>query len=214
MSDITDASGFIEVSGTGRATSEADEARILITASAIKESMRDAASEVANVATGLREALAKAGITGASARTEGLRFEPEWRQEGQPQRFAARQTIAITSRDIEGAGALVSALVDAGGDSVVIESLTFARADTTELALLAQEAAFADARAKAEHYAALAGRHLGTVIAVTEGRGQAVSPLAKSVAREFGGADAVPAQPLEGAGVEVLAEVTVRWALA
>lgn len=201
---------FVEVSGTGVAQAEPDVVRIVATASATWDTMREAADAVAAAAGALRTALGAAGIEGKDARTQALRFEPEWRQEGQPQRYAARQTVAVTSRDVAGAGALVTSMVEAVGDALIIESLSFEKADAQAVALAAREEAFADALAKAEHYAALAGRSLLRVVAVTEGPVGGTAPLVREA--KFA-ADAASAQPLEAGGVEVRASVTVRWAL-
>lgn len=214
MSNKTEGTDFVEVTGTGRVTAEADCVRIVVTATAVKDSMREASSAVAATSAVVRDCLAQAGISGADARTEGLRFEPEWRQEGQPQRFAARQTIAIVTRDVAGAGALVSSLVEAAGDGLVVESLAFARDDAAALTSAAREAAFADAREKAGHYATLAGRTLGAVVAIAEGHAASAMPQARALKFTAGAADAGAPQPLEGSGVEVTAEVTVRWTLA
>ncbi|TGJ97858.1 SIMPL domain-containing protein, partial [Actinotalea fermentans ATCC 43279 = JCM 9966 = DSM 3133] len=77
-------------------------------------------------------------------------------------------------------------------------------------AVAAREGAFADARARAVQYAALAGRTLGPVVEVSEqGGGSAPMPRAMSV--EVGSFDAMAVDP----GHErVDASVTVRWAWA
>jgi hypothetical protein len=79
--------------------------------------------------------------------------------------------------------------------------------DTTELAVRAREAAVDDARARAEHYAQLAGRHLGPVLWVREG-GEAGHPLPVREARMMAAGPAV-----DPADQEVVALVQMAWSL-
>ena len=202
---------FVDVTGAGRAEARPERVRIALTASATRESMREASEAVAATAGRLRAVLAEAGIGPADATTTGLRFEPEWRQEGQPQRYAARQSMNVLSPDVTGAGALVTALVEAGGDELIIESLGFESIDMEPLAAAARETAMADARAKAEHYAALAGRSLGEVLSIAEG-GDVSAPVLRMEKLAADAAGAAP-QPLAAAPYTVNAHVSVRWAL-
>lgn len=200
----------VQVTGVGRAVGEPTRVRIMVTANAVRESMREAADAAASAASRVRKALAAAGIGDDAARTEALRFEPEWRQEGQPQRYAARQTIAAVAPDVAAVGALVTSLVEAGGDDVVIESVTFEVAEPAALAAAARDAAWADARAKAQQFAALAGASLGEVLTVSEAPGAGGVPLVRAEKLAMDGA----AQPVVAGGVSMDATVAVTWALA
>ncbi len=199
----------VTVVGSGRAESAPDLAKLVVTAVASRETMREASAAATDATSRVRAALAAAGIAGADAVTQAVRFEPEWRGDGQPQRFSARQAIAVISRDVAGAGDLVTALVEAGGDEVAIEQLTFAVADEASLEVAARTAAFADARVRASHYAELAGVALGGVVTMTEGGGggMPVFGAAKMSADASGMA-------VESGTVAVEAFVTVTWELA
>lgn len=199
----------VQVIGSGRSEAAPDVVRLSVTAAATRDSMREASAAATEATARVRAALASAGIAGADAVTQAVRFEPEWRGDGQPQRFTARQTIGVTSRDVAGAGDLVTALVEAGGDEVAIDQLTFEAADHAALDVAAREAAFADARARAEHYAALAGVGLGAVLAVVEGGGGGMPVFrAAKMSADAGG------MALEAGGVAVEVFVTVTWELA
>lgn len=199
----------VQVIGSGRAESTPDVVKLSVTAAATRDSMSEA-SGAANAATSrVRGALAAAGIAGADAVTQAVRFEPEWRGDGQPQRYTARQSIGVMSRDVAGAGDLVTALVEAGGNEVTIDHLEFAVSDLGPLDTAAREAAYADARARAEQYASLAGASLGAVLTVVEGGGGAMPVLrAAKMEADAGG------MGLESGAVSVETFVTVTWEFA
>ena len=79
------------------------------------------------------------------------------------------------------------------------------------LAATARERAFADARARAEQYADLAGRTLGEVALVEEGGGPGSDPF--PVARIAAGSLSMESVPVEPGLRSVAAAVTVRWGL-
>ena len=197
----------IQVTGSGRAEAEPTQVRITVTAHATTESMREAATLAAGAASAIIAAF-EAG--GAAVHSTGLQFQPEWRQEGQPQRYTARHSLVAVSSAVASTGELVSAASQAGGDNISLDSITFEVAETQAMALAAQQAAFDDARAKAEHYAALAGRGLGAVVAISESPGFA-APMPRKVA--FDAVAAMPAQPVVAGAVSAEASVTVTWAL-
>ena len=198
-----------QVIGSGRSEANPDVVRLAVTAAATRDSMSEASTAATEATARVRAALASAGITGAAAVTQAVRFEPEWRGDGQPQRYTARQTIGVLSRDVAGAGDLVTALVEAGGNEVAIDQLVFAVSDHGPLDAAAREAAFADARARAEQYATLAGVSLGAVLTVVEGGGGAM-PVFRAAKME---ADA-GGMALESGAVSVETFVTVTWEFA
>ena len=75
--------------------------------------------------------------------------------------YTAYQNLSVTVRDAALVGALVDAFAGVAGNALTIDHIGFDVADPQPLLARARESAFADARAKAEQYAALAGRELG-----------------------------------------------------
>lgn len=208
MSSSGALAGTIQVTGSGRAEAEPTVTRIAVTAHATTESMREAAKLAAEAAKAI---VAAFEADGATVHSTGLQFQPEWRQEGQPQRYTARHSLVAVSTAVGSTGELVSKVTEAAGDLLSLDSITFEVAETQAMALAAQQAAFDDARAKAEHYAALAGRGLGAVVAISESPGFA-APMPRKVA--FDAVAAMPAQPVVAGAVSAAASVTVTWALA
>lgn len=89
--------------------------------------------------------------------------------------YQARHALLVRCSGLEEAGALVTALAQEVGDRLSVDHVGLEVTDTTAAEREAREAAFADAREKAEHLAAQAGGALGRVESVSEG-GLAGSP--------------------------------------
>jgi uncharacterized protein YggE len=134
--------------------------------------------------TGLSEALAGAesareGVVATSRRyvdaarvaSTNLSVWPAHDNDGRPAGFEARHSLTIRCDDLAQAGALVSALAADVGHRLQVESVSLVVADPGAAMVLAREHAFADAGARAEHLAGLAGVRLGEVQSVVEGGG-------------------------------------------
>jgi uncharacterized protein YggE len=78
------------------------------------------------------------------------------------------------------------------------------------LLVAAREAAFADAKDKAEQLAQLAGRRLGTVLRIAEDSGYDVYPRAT---RKGLAVAAMSAVPIEAGEDELQARIRVTWQL-
>lgn len=119
----------------------------------------------------------------------------------QPVEYEVRHALSVYVAGLDRGGEFVSAL---GGldDSVLIESMSPVIGDTTALEVQARELAYADARAKAEELARLAGVELGKVRSVAEsGGGGEPRPMAMRVA----------AMPVEAGSHAVQASLSVTW---
>ena len=120
--------------------------------------------------------------------------------------------MTATFHDLSTAGRHIAATVASAGNAATVNGLSFDLSSDTKLLALARSAAFADAKARAQQYAELSGRALGSVQHVTE---SIVSPdqpqLFKGAAvAASGGAAPVPVQPGQQ---PVTVMVTVVWQL-
>jgi uncharacterized protein len=152
-------------------------------------------------------ALLAAGVERSRLATGELTVHPDW--EAGPQggqgaagyRAAARLVarLAVPAR----AGQVASAAVSAGGEAARVHGLALVVGDRAGVLAAAREAAWRDARDRAEQYAALAGVALGRVVRIEESAGaRHAQPL---------GFAAGPAVELGEA--EVPARVAVTWEL-
>jgi uncharacterized protein YggE len=168
-------------------------------------------------APGMAEALAgaesaRAAVVDAAGdlvvSSTDLSVWPAYDNEGRRDGFEARHALTVTGGDLETAGALVGRLAEEVGDRLQVESVSLSVGDPSAALGEAREAAFAEARARAEHLAGLAGVALGTVKTLAEGAGAPV--LRGPEAQAFKTADVgfAPGQ------AQLTSTVTVTWALA
>ncbi|GIZ95835.1 hypothetical protein TTY48_04470 [Tsukamurella sp. TY48] len=123
--------------------------------------------------------------------------------------YAASESLTVTVRDTGRAAAVLQAAAAAAGDAARIESVTFAVSDGDGPLERAREAAFADARRRAEQYARLAGAALGPVRSIADepaGPGPMPGVMFASKQSDSGPAMAVGER-------SVSAQVTVEWEL-
>jgi uncharacterized protein YggE len=83
--------------------------------------------------------------------------------------YRVNNVVTAKIRDIEKAGLIIDAVVAAGGDLTRIDNITFSIDDPTAYFDEARDKAMADAKAKAERLAELAGVRLGKPTYVSEG---------------------------------------------
>jgi len=110
----------------------------------------------------------------ADVRTSGLGLAPQWdHTTSRFTGFVASASVGVTLRQPSRMGELLDAMVDAVGDDIRVHLVGLRFEDDRELRRRARDAAFADAREKAEQFAVLAGRALGPVRSIDESGGQA-----------------------------------------
>jgi uncharacterized protein YggE len=160
----------------------------------------------------VRAALKKAGVADKDLQTSEVSVYPDYDNRGRPNGYRVSETLTAKLRDIKKAGRAIADAVEAGGDEAVVQGVSFSLEDNAGLLDQARDAAYADARAKAERYAQLSGRTLGEVQLVAETTNPIASqpvPLAYDAARSA----QAKALPIDAGTNEVSVTVTVRWAL-
>ena len=162
----------ITVQAVGTADVVPDSVRLSLTVSVVSDSNEDALSLAASAADRVRGVLTDSGVATADIATQTLTVNPEYSYtEAEGQKiigYRASQVFDVLIRDAEGAGAVVDAVVAAGGADVSINYTSPVVEDATASAVAARKDAVAKARAKAEEYAALLDVELGDVLYLTE----------------------------------------------
>jgi len=198
---LADMPRTVTVTGHGSATAVPDTAVVRIAA--------------VHRATGMAEALsgaesARAAVVDAAGElvvsSTDLNVWPAHDNDGRRAGFEARHALTITGGDLEAAGELVGRLAEEVGDRLQVESVSLSVGDPTAALGEAREAAFTEARARAEHLAALADAALGEVQDVSEGAGPPVSRGTELAMKADVGF--APGQ------TTLTSTVTVTWALA
>jgi uncharacterized protein YggE len=83
--------------------------------------------------------------------------------------YLVSNMVHATIRALDEVGVIIAAVVEAGGDLIRIHGISFTVEDPTPYHYEAREKAFADAKAKAEQLARLAGVTLGKATYISEG---------------------------------------------
>ncbi|TQL51690.1 hypothetical protein FB467_2844 [Ornithinicoccus hortensis] len=201
----------IEVTGSGQATGSPDLVVLDLRIQAERETVAEALAAVAESTTAVLEATAghRSGAV-PPPRTQGLNLFTRHDRDGQQViGYAAAQQLRLTLAGTDLAGEVLTAVSTAAGDALGIDNLALTVADSTELLVSAREAAFADARGRAEQYAALAGRELGRVSGVRDVPDTGSGPAPRLARMVADGAS----MPIQGGEHTVSVTVTVRWEL-
>ena len=162
----------ITVQATGVADVVPDAVQVSLSVSVVAEANDVALSQVAATAEVVRATLEQLGIDAADIATQSVSVNPEYSYtEAEGQKivgYRASQTFDVLVRDASAAGAVVDALVAAGGANLSINATYPVVNDSTAAAQAARDDAVAKARAKAEEYAELLGVDLGDLVFLTE----------------------------------------------
>lgn len=194
----------ITVVGTGSAEAVPDVAAWSFGVQTSGESAAAALSANSEAMESVVAALREAGIEEDDLRTEQVSVYPRTSDDGSTVTgYEASNTVRATIRSLERAGATVDAAVAAGANQVYGPTLTLS--DGRAQYAAAVEAAFEDARSRAEAIAEQAGFSLGDPVAIVEGGGGG---------RDLAVAEAAAADVSVQPGVqEVSATLTVTFAV-
>jgi len=213
-----DSRDSIAVSGTGSAVGVPDQLRFSFSAHAIASDVTGALARASSATRRVLSALADLGVRRRDVTTTGMALRPvlDYSSGGPPviTGYAASQDHTVLVRELPQAGEALSAVADAGGNAVRMGSVRLQIGDPDALLREARTAAFAEARAKAEQYAAASGRRLGEVVSVREGpaRGQSAHGSALSEAYDLRGK--LRAVPVLRGSEEATVRVSLVWAFA
>ena len=162
----------ITVQATGVADVVPDAVQVSLSVSVVAEANDVALSQVAATSEVVRTTLEQLGIDAADIATQSVSVNPEYSYtEAEGQKivgYRASQSFDVLLRAASAAGAVVDALVAAGGANLSINATYPVVNDSTAAAQAARNDAVAKARAKAEEYAELLDVELGDLVFLTE----------------------------------------------
>jgi uncharacterized protein YggE len=200
----------VSVTGRGEASAPYDRVTLALGATARAASPGDATTRAGYALSRVREAALARGVGPADLATGAVSLVPVHDPWPTVVAYEASFALRVTTDDLDGVGSLLVAAVDAGGDGARVDAVTFGYRDPAAMEREARALAYANARAKAEHYAGLTGQALGEVRHMVEGAVSGAVPMPRA---QFAKAAAsAPPQLDAGEGV-VTALVTVEWAL-
>jgi uncharacterized protein YggE len=205
---------MIQVNGSGTASVAPNNAVVVVGVRTEAETASEALTQNNEQVNELIPVLLDAGIASEDIQTQQISLMPRYSNQpvddGQPEitGYIAINTVRVRIRDISQVGDILDTAVQNGGN--LIESISF-EVSQQDLALQqAREAAFDNARQKAEQLADLAGVQLGNLISIVEVSGSFPRPYGTGGAAEDMAQLAVPVEP----GSQIIqVDLQVAWAI-
>jgi hypothetical protein len=196
----------VEVTGTGSAAAAPDVVRVDAGVRCEAVDVSTALTDAATRAGALAEAARDHGVAPTDLQTTGSGVHPRHDREGTTVAgYTAYQSLRVTVREPAAVGDLVQAFAGVAGNALTIDRIALDIGDPAPVLARAREAAFEDAKGKAEQYAVLAGRRLGKVVWASDVVHSGVQPRYDLMAAKAGG------MPVELGENTVTTTVTVRW---
>ena len=164
----------IWVTGQGKVSAVPDIATLRLGIEAQDTSVATAQAEAAEAMDDVMTALGDSGVARKDIQTQYFNISQvtRWDRDTEEEVVVGYRVTNVVSakiRDVDRVGAIIDAVARAGGDLTRVDGVSFSVDDPSDYYEKAREEAMADARAKAEHLARLAGVKLGKATYVAEG---------------------------------------------
>jgi len=163
----------IWVSGTGEVTADPDVVHIRLGIEAQQETVAHAQSDAAAAMDRVMTALRSGGVADEDVQFQSfsIRQVTRWDRDLEEEivvGYRVSNDVLIKVREVDRTAALIDDAVVAGGDLIRIDGISFTVDDSTPFHAEARQEAMADAAAKAEELAELAGVRLGNATFISE----------------------------------------------
>jgi hypothetical protein len=163
----------ISVTGQGEASGPPDQAEVSAGVQILADTVIEATRENQSVVERIMAALEEQGIPAEKIQTSNYSIwaEQNYQNPGDPRQqnrisgYRVSNVVSVSIDDIEKVGDVLAAVTNAGANT--IHGIQFGVRDTAALEQKAREAAMADARARAQALAKLAGVQLGEVMSIS-----------------------------------------------
>ena len=201
----------VVVDGVGRTTGVPDVLRVSLGVSVRRDDVSAALRDANSRQRTLRAALRRDGVGDRDVQTSQVDLQQSYDGKGRRNGYVVHEQLTAKLHDLPTAGKVITDAVAAAGDEAVLQSVAFSLEDDAALLGRARDAAYADAKAKAQRYAELSGRRLGDVQLVSETVTPA-PPVFEGYAK-LAGATSASAVPLDAGTSQVSVSVRIRWSL-
>jgi uncharacterized protein YggE len=163
----------IWVTGQGKVTIVPDIAILRLGIEAQEASVAEAQKKAAEAMDKVMTALAKNGVAKKDIQTQQLSISKVTRWDAKNEKeviigYRVANMVVAKIREVTKAGVIIDAVVAAGGDLTRIDSIAFSVDEPSPYYQEARQKAFADAKAKAQQMAQLAGVTLGKPTYISE----------------------------------------------
>ncbi|MFD6154897.1 SIMPL domain-containing protein [Nocardia sp. NPDC060256] len=200
----------VTVVGSGQVRGAPDILNADIGVEVTADNVSAAISRANDRAKAMTDAIVGAGATKEDVRTTDVSIQPQYAggTDNTVVGYRASNSVRVVVRDLSKASGVLDSAIKAGGNETRLRSVSFAIDDNSQLLADARARAFADAKARAEQYAVLAGVKLTKVITISEANSRDDNSAKMSTR------DAAPQSvPLEPGTQTVTFTVKVTWGL-
>ncbi len=205
----------IHVSGNGSVSGEPDIATLSLGVSVERDSVAEAREEAASAMTALIASLMANGIAEKDIITQNFSIYPQYdysEGERKLRGYRVNNTVQTKVRELDTLSDVIDDAAEAGGDSIVLNSIQFMIEDTTPLQEQACAIAVKNAEAKALTIAEASGVTLGKPVTITENSYYESPPIPYAVAETALADDAeYTSTPIVSGELTVTVSVTVVY---
>lgn len=165
----------LSVNGTGTVTVTPDVARLELGIEVTAKTVAQARSSAAEAMDEVMASLNANGVEEGDVKTRFFNIYPQYnyRNEAAPEitGFIVNNQVTVTVRDLDTVSDVLDDAIDAGGDFVRVNGISFTVDDPEQFLDEAREKAVANAREHAETLASAAGVSVGDVRSISESSG-------------------------------------------
>lgn len=183
----------ITVSGEGKVSVRPDIAVVNVGVEVTAPTVAEARAQAAEAMQRLQDAVKAAGVQDADIRTQYFNIYPQYvYSENEAPRIAAftvNNQVELKVRDIDAASEVLDSAIEAGGDAVRVNGISFTVEDPESFLADARRVAIENAKERAQVLADAAGVTLGAARSISESAsGGEISPPYARDAAGLGGA--------------------------
>jgi uncharacterized protein YggE len=154
----------IQVRGTGMVTAAPDRVSFVAGVETDSPSLKTAFADNKRIVAAVLKSLRDRGVTDGQMRTSNFSINVG-ADERQTRHYVVMNSVTVTRDKTDDVADLIEAAVDAGANNV--SSVSYSVSNASSLRDTSLDRAYADARARAQHLAAAAGKTLGDPIDMT-----------------------------------------------
>ncbi|KPJ53467.1 MAG: hypothetical protein AMJ37_01390 [Dehalococcoidia bacterium DG_18] len=214
LPNLQDNSG-IWVTGQGKVSVVPDVAILSLGVEAQATTVEEAMDKAAVAMDRVMATLRASGVAEKDIKTQWFNIYPvrRWTDDGREVLLGYRVTnmVTVKVRDVEATGRIIDAVAKAGRDFIRIQGVSFTVDDTSQYYTEARAEAVADAVAKAQQLADLAGVQLGKPFYISEGGGYTPIYMDYGLMAFEGGN--VPTTPISPGETEITLTVQMAFAI-
>jgi uncharacterized protein YggE len=203
----------VVVSGLGKVSGTPDVLRVQLGVEVRRADVSAALRDANAIQNRVRNAVRADGVDPKDMQTEDVSLYPSYNSKGVPNGYTVSQSLTLKLRNLAKAGQTIGDAVTAGGNAARVQGVSFALEDNAALLEQARDAAYHEARKKADRYAELSGRSLNQVELISEEIPQGNQPVPYAMADSSAAGQKSAAVPLDAGQSQVSVSVTVRWSL-